>query len=82
MTLDDALVRAAEEFPRRLPLRRGWESDTEFVVCSHNPDLPADLRDDEEDMQLLRVPKSGGPVTAGTYVMLRPILQGMRVFTR
>lgn len=81
-TLDDALARAVAAFPRRVPLRRGWESDTEFVLCSHDPDLPADLRDDEEGMLLLRVPKSDGPVTAGTYVVLRPVLHGMRVFDR
>ena len=67
-TLEGAVQRAAAAYPDRLVLSSGWESDDAFILTTDNPNLPPVMRDEEEDKLLVRVDKSSGKATGGTFV--------------
>jgi hypothetical protein len=70
-SIADAVQRAAAAYPDRDVRGSGWDSGDAFILVTDNPALPPAMRDAEEDKLLVRVAKSTGEVTAGTYVMFR-----------
>lgn len=67
-TLSDAVQRAAAATPDRTVLTSGWESAEAFIFNTEDPTLPPMLRHEEEDGLVVRVEKSTGNVTEGTFV--------------
>ena len=65
---EGAVQRAAAAYPDRLVLSSGWESDDAFILTTDSPNPPPAMRDEEEDKLVVRVDKSSGKATGGTFV--------------
>ncbi|MET9199041.1 hypothetical protein [Gordonia sp. NPDC003585] len=77
-TLNDAIRRAQAARPDRIVLAYGWEDDNTFLLSTHNPSYPENMRDEEEDGLIICVSKSDAAVTSGAYLQFMQAISSMR----